>query len=181
MVAVLVVEGDAGDEQIGPGLGEVLGRERSLPALIVTGLNADADLAESNFQDIGLVAGAVHQVLVKLQHLVVEGAGVHAHPGDVLAPGPASGEDVARRLDAVAGVAVADPFVSELVGGDHPLAVGVGGLVEIAVEGEGLRPDLLTLGIDEFEHVLLVGARLRHPQPSLFCGPNRPAPSPRTG
>src|SRR3712207_9198575 len=56
----------------------------------------------------------------------------------------------------------ADPRMGEGVRGDHPGAVTVGRIVEVAVECQRLSPGLRPFGIHEFEHQLLVGSGLRH-------------------
>ena len=65
MVAVPVVEGDAQQEGLGAGAGEILGRGQAVAALVLAGLDADADLAEAGILDVGAVAGAAEQPVME--------------------------------------------------------------------------------------------------------------------
>ena len=69
-------------------------------------------------------------------------------------------ERVSGGGDALRRARAAGTGVGEFVGRDHPLAVELRRLVQIAVEGERLRANLGAFGIDQLEQILLKRGRL---------------------
>ena len=161
LVAVLVVEGDAGQEGARAGAREILGDEGGFAALIVADLEAEPDLAEIGVEDVRPMPRTVHQVRVQQADLVLEPGGrARRRPSDVLAGRPGSGQRIAGGRHALRRSGAARPGVRENIGADHPGAMALGGFVEIAVEGERLGANLGAFGIDQLEQILLQRSRL---------------------
>ncbi len=147
----------------GRAAGEVLRDHDGVPAPEVALLDADADDLVVRVEDVGAVAGAVHQRLVQALDVVGEaGDAALALPGDVLAPGPAAGEDEARVAHPVAGAGAALAGMGEDVGVEHPLAVVLAGGVQPQLEPQRVEPRRGALFVDEVEHLALEGACLGH-------------------